>query len=95
MTATMMHVEGMQEHAGMVLCSAVKTSPEDACMAILSAESFRKEVDRYVGMVWSTWLIYEIGFFFGSHARVCLVNQLTIEGVISIFNMMVVVEWGR
>lgn len=40
---------GMKEQAVVVLCSAVRSSPEDACLAILSADSFRREVNRIGG----------------------------------------------
>eukprot|EP00889_Picochlorum_renovo_P008563 jgi/Picre1/35593/NNA_003054.t1 len=36
----------MQEQAVLVLSSAVRSSPEEACRAILSAESFAREVNR-------------------------------------------------
>lgn len=41
-----MNTKEMHEQAAQVLLSAIRSSPVEACLAILSAESFRKEVDR-------------------------------------------------
>lgn len=62
----------MQEQAVLVLSSAVRSSPEEACRAILSAESFAREVNRWVYFfstsAWRHWVLLclEIGWMISS-----------------------------